>query len=234
MRWMMLMAAGLAALAMAACGGGDDEITEDEAEDIAAAALLRQSDLPGNGWQETDRDNFEEDEDDFPDTDACNQLNDLFQDLKDEGDDPLAETNVNYAREEEPISLEVEASVAVHATTAKRIDLQERGDDVFGDAGFDDCMEDFAEAAGEDIGGTGEYDRRDPSGEVPDNGFALAFAFTLRVQGQTAEVVGEMYIWQEGRAQVQLSILGTPEQVDEDLVQDIIDEAKDRVSAAQE
>jgi hypothetical protein len=234
-RWLPFVAVILV-LSAAACGSDEAKIDEDEAEDIAAAALLAETHLPGNNWVETARDDFE-DEDDFPETDACEDLNAFFEDLEDEGDEPLVMTNVTFEREpgaDEPIPFEVESEIKVHEGTAGGGDLQEQGEAILEDANFDDCMEDFAEQAGEEVGGEGEYERHDPSVDAPDNGFALAFGIKLTVQGQEFEAVGELYMWTHEHVQSQVSFLGTPGQLDEDLIEDILDEAVDRVEAAQE
>ena len=62
----------------------------------------------------------------------------------------------------------------------------------------------------------------------------MAFGIKFTVQGQEFEVVGELYMWAHEHVQSQLSFLGTPDQMDEDLIADILDEAVDRVEAAQE
>ena len=234
-RWLLVSVVSVFALAGFACSSSEDKIDEDQAEDIAEKALLAESHLPGRNWTETARDDFEE-SDDFPETDACEELNEFFEDL-DDGDEPLVATNVTFERApggDEPISFEVEAEIEVHEGTADDDDLGDKAEQLLEDAGFDDCMEDFAEQAGEDIGAVGEYERRRPSAGAPENGFAMSFIIRFTIQGEVVEAVGELYIWNDKHVQSQLSFLGTEDQMDAAPIEDILEEAADRVKAAQE
>jgi len=235
-RSLIFLLAGLAGALALACGSDEDKIDEDRAEEIAERALLAKSHLPGRNWQETARDDFEE-SDDFPETDACEELNDFFEELDEGDDEPLVVTNVTYEREQsddEPISLSIEAEIEVHEGTASDIDFQKEADRILEDAGFDECMEDFAEQAGEEIGGEGEYERRDPTAKAPEDGFAMSFAIRFILGEEEFEAVGELYIWNYKHVQSQVAFLGTEDQMDEDLIEDVLDEAADRVRAAQE
>jgi hypothetical protein len=95
-------------------------------------------------------------------------------------------------------------------------------------------MEDFAAQAGEEAGGEGQYRRREPSVDAPNDGFAMAFGIRLRVEGFEANVVGEFYIWHDEHVEASVAFIGTPEQVQEDFIEDVLEEAEDRVRAAQE
>jgi hypothetical protein len=240
MRWSVLLLPVLAASAFFACGGSEDKINEDEAEDIAEDALLRESDLPGNGWQETARDEFDDDDEDggFPDTDACEALNDLISETDDEDDDDeFAKTNVTFSREarsQAEVPFEVEAEIIVHEGTSSGDDLAEQFEEILDGADFDDCMEEFIAQTAEDAGGTGQYRRREPSVDAPDGGAALAFGFVIEIQNVRVEAVGEMYFWNEKHVESQLFLFGPPALFNEDLVEDVLDAAVERVSESQE
>jgi hypothetical protein len=236
-RWLPLFALLILPLAAFGCGGDDDDpkIDQDTAEDIAEKALLAETHLPGNNWQETARDDFAE-SDDFPETEACEELNEFFEDL-DDGDEPLAATNVTFERAptgDAPIPFEVEAEIEVHEGTSEDINLGEEAEQLLEDANFDDCMEDFVAQVADEIGAEGEYERRDPGEDAPGDGFAMSFVMRLTLQGQEFEAVGELYIWNDQHVQSQISFIGTEGQMQTAPIGDILDEAEDRVRAAQE
>ena len=236
MRWPFVLALSVGLAPVFACGGGGDKISEEEAQDIADAALLVIGDLPGNGWEETARDEADEDDSNFPDTDACEALNELISE-EDDDDGELVTTNVTFGRaprNQAETALEVQAELVVHEGTAEDRDLADEFAEILEESQFNECMEDFLQQTAAEIGGRGEYRERDPSADPPRNGAALAFEFSLEAQGARFEAAAEMYFWNRGHVESQLFLFGPPELMKADFIEEVLEKAEDRVNEAQE
>lgn len=122
--------AAVATLALACGGGGDRELTAEQAETIALAALLTESDLPNADWTVTDDAPEEPGDDDlFASVPACRELSATFDALSgNAADDDLELASHSRAFESavgELVTREVESSVTVNSDPESVADILE-------------------------------------------------------------------------------------------------------------
>jgi hypothetical protein len=254
-----LFFATAAAAVLVACGGGGDDnktfFEVDSADDAAHAAMFGPSDLPGSGWEITERD-AEDDGDDGFDFEAaaknepsCSSFNDLsklsaaggiFGGGDDDEDEPVGRAQIELTR--------TVAGGTLPTTAELEVEIQETVADVSGgwkivkgfleSEDFGDCManvittmfESEESLNGIEIKMTPEK----ALASAPQDGASMAFNFTMTVpRVLTIDARMEMYMWPYGNAENSIQIMGEKNAITKSLVEDILKAADAKVVQAE-
>ena len=260
-RWAAALG-GLVLIGAVACGGGDDSdgggtgssggrgnngafIEPANADKAAHAAMLATSDLPGNGWEVTGRDEFDDSDDDNEFVSAmegvreCETLSGLASLeglLGDEDDDPAGRANVSLERANAnaplPTSIEVEVEIAEDASN-----VQGSWSLVKQIIGGDDTANCMVAALNkmfkEEIGFQATVTRGKASATPPQNGASMAFNIKLSVAGQTLDMAMEMYFWPYANAEAQVMFSGPGGSLNSNLVGETLKKVDSKLVAAE-
>jgi hypothetical protein len=242
-------------LVVAACGGDDNDETffeVEQADQSAHAALLGGPDLPGSGWEATERDEPEDDSFDFEEAArneaACSTFNDLAALSKaggifGGGDDsePAGRAQVKHERGAagQVLPTSVEMEVEILPTVAEVQGPWQTVKTILESDDFKGCMSQVisglfqTETAGTGIEMT-FAPRPSSSVSPPQDGAAVAFQMMVRVPPVVnISAVMEMYMWPFANAGVTLIVLGTGEQVTAEFVGDLLESADGKVVQAE-
>ncbi len=227
-------AVGLLALG-AACGGGDDKLPYDpeNADDIAHDAVLTEEDLEKFGLELVAEDEFDDEDLEFGDTDTCSRITASIEDLRDD----LVDKREGRARNEFEASggnvpFAVTSTVNIFSETDIVDDTLEAYTDIVEGDDIEDCFREIFEetAAGFDI----EIETVDSAARPPTNGASRAIAIKVSGQGETIEVLTEVYVWSAGNAGVTLTFTGERGEIDDDLIAQIVELQENRLEDAAE
>ena len=254
-----IVAALALALLVSACGGEDDDVADDgprfdpaRADELAHAALIGTSNLPGSGWEIAAEDDFDDDGDDGDEflqfaeqEESCQHITDLaaLGDIMGGDDDedlPLGRAKVEFERDAGPMDIpsSVEVEIEIEETVA---DIQGGWGIARSILGSEDTSECFRALMGavlaEESDGLFEVSLEsiDPPADPPGDGVALAFRMEIEISGLAAfEAVMGLYMWPYSNAGIQVMIIGSEEELEPDDFAAILDSVDSMVRAAGE
>jgi hypothetical protein len=249
------LAASLGLVAMACDGGGGDDPAFDPegGDQVAAAALPDAQDMPGEGWEVTDESSGPEEEDagpsfeeiagDEPECDHITQLGALGALFSDAGDDEatvgVASRDLAQSNSDLVIPTSVSFEVEILETVGDAQDGWDVAKEIFEDDRTGTCFEAIfpelianEEDAPEGIKYT--LTAREPSTEAPNNGAGMAFDLALEYRGAEFTAALELYLWPYSNAGVTITFIGTPDNIDAELIDAVLEAADERVKASAE
>ncbi len=207
------------------------------ADELAHAAMIEAGALPGERWEITGNDEFEEGgvvgdiEGSAP---SCAGITEESERLIGVAETARAgRSNRQFSRPGPDPNLDVETEVLVTLDVMKDADtvasLVSDYRDLFGDDGLGTCLSDtLRESIGEDEG-TATLEVVTPQAEAPDGAVTLAFVINVT----SAEINGvlryELYAWQAGNAMATAVVRGQADDIDRDLAQAAVDAMTDSV-----
>jgi hypothetical protein len=242
-------------LVVAACGGDDnDEIffEVEQADQSAHAAMVGGPDLPGSGWEVTERDEPDDGSFDFEEAArneaACSTFNDLAALSKaggifGGGDDsePAGRAQVMLERGAagQVLPTSVEMEVEISPTVAEVQGPWQTAKAIVESDDFKRCVSQVISGLFQtETAGTGVEMTFAPlpaaSASPPHDGAAMAFQMMVRVPPVVnINALMEMYMWPYANAGTTLIVIGTAEQVTADLVGDLLESADGKVVQAE-
>jgi len=212
-----------------------------EDDDIAHNAMISETDLPGTGWTVVSTDEFgdsllDADETDFSDIEACQQYVDQIRDAAETADAVrTGRASKSFQRTDDLLGSSVDIEVNVYENGDAAKDLISNAKNAFDSSDFQECFREiFKGSEGEipeDI--QFELNTTDPLSDAPHDGVAQAFDLKLSAAGQTFSLHAEFYAWADDRATAFVSVLGTPDSMDAEVVQAAVGKTDEKLSDAQ-
>jgi len=245
-----------AAAVLIACGGGGDGnrtfFELDTADEAAHAAMFEPSDLPGSGWEITERDAVEDDSgfdtgaaarnepacSRFIDIAALSEAGSLFGKDDKEGRAGRAQIELTRADKTQTLPTTADLEVEILPTVSEVQDDWKPINDVLESNDFVDCMtkviitqfKSDSTFSGIDI----KLVPSKASVEAPQDGGSMAFALTLTIPGVTVlEAQIEMYLWPYANAKNSVQIMGEKNAVTKSLVESILKAADAKIVQAE-
>jgi hypothetical protein len=205
------------------CSDDGPQIDEDADQELVDEVVLTLDDLP-DGFEEQDEDDDDDDPDDF---EECEELSGVDQDEADENKVAVAGDDASFVRTDATSFTQVRATV----TTFRDADLAQRQIEAFQDDEFLACgteaMEDqFAEES-DVVDFT--LDSTSPAADG-DASFAVAMEMTT---SDGIPISMEMHGVLVDRVGITVVVVGAPDGVDDDLVDDAFDAMLERLEDAQ-
>lgn len=229
------VAAFLAGLSLAAmsCSSTDDDPTfdTDGGDQLARAMLPEPAVFPGSGWQFTETDPDESDDDDAV-AGTCEALAGGLKNLEAEVGEPAGNAAGSYtlaADDDDPsaIPVEVQVEVEIHE---ERDDVR-RGLEAFSELisgpDFEECIQEaFRQGASESDPPQGlevKFETSAPSASSPRGGAERAFLGEVSFGQQKLEFRMEMYAWRIGNAVEFVFVSGDEESITGTFVKNVLD-----------
>ena len=183
-----------------------------ELADFAAHLMvLSPEELPGDGWDTTATDKFEDSSDDIPNTQACKDSALKTKALEDN----ISSSRAGRAQVEltQNVSAkgptQVQSTADVYKTADALKGFVDANKVIYQGGAFKDCLLATFKSATNDDGIT--LKSVDPSSSAPSNGFAVAFEVNLPSIKSTMRF--EFYGWSDDNGLFSVSVNGDPSQV---------------------
>jgi hypothetical protein len=250
-----LFATAAAAALVACAGGGDGDKTffeVDSADDAAHAAMFEPSDLPGSGWEVTDRDAAEDDSgadtgeaakkepscSKFVSIVALSEPGSLFGEADRMGRLGRAQVELTKKNAAQILPITADLEVEILPTVSEVEDDWKPVKEVLDSEAFANCMAKLIVNQFESDSSLNGVDIKlvpsRASAVAPQDGRSVAFALTLSVPDvMSVEAQMEMYFWPYANAKNSVQIMGEKSVVTKSLVEDILKAADAKVVQAE-
>jgi hypothetical protein len=223
-----------------AAGNGSNSGTAD-GNTVAHNAMISATDLPGTGWTEISTDEFsgsllDVDQSDFGDTPACKTYVDKLQKAAKTADDArIGRASKTFEQPNALLGASVDIEVGVYKNSKVVDDFVSEAKNAFGSSDFDNCFREAIKSSEADVPEEVQFNLKsvNPATSAPHNGVAKAFDLELSAAGQKFSLHAELYAWADDKATAFVSIFGTPDTVDANLVKAAVSKTADKVSDAQ-
>ena len=229
----------LAVLPALACGDGDSgsstgKVTLDpkRGDELAHAAILAATDLPGSGWDVSRDDEFSDDVA-FPDTAPCGNVKTKSDQAKAQAKtDRAGRAERQYSRDSESgITTDVEVEVSVYSTVKTVTDTFKLAKDVFTGTDFMACVQDtYAEAVNEGV--KLEVKEGKLLATAPNGGVGRAIDVNLELNTDKAQIHLETYLWPFGNVGVQVTVSGDSTDLTREVVKAALAKTQAKLEAA--
>lgn len=227
---------------LAACGDSDGDtqgpvpdalFAVEDAEALAHAAMLDSADLPGDGWEVTAMDDFDDEDDgEFEEAmqnepacstiSALSGLGGIFEDDDDELPAGRAKVEFENATLDPRLPVGIKFEVEIEETVSEVQAGWGLAQEVIESEDFGACMLAVLPTAfaGEDMPEGTEIDvsLRDPSASAPNEGASMGFDMDIAVGTVQLELAIEMYMWPYGNAGISALFLGSRDALDSELI----------------
>jgi hypothetical protein len=226
----------------AGSGSGDgSEVGTAQGNTIAHNAMIATTDLPGTGWSEISTDEFGEslldvDESDLGDSPACKTYVEKVQKVAQSAEQArIGRASKTFEKSDALLGASLEVEVNVYQNSKVVNDFLGQAKDAFGASDFDNCFREGLKSNTGDIPEDVQFDLKSvsPATSAPHGGIAKAFDLELSAAGQKFSLHAELYAWGDNKATAFVSIFGTPDSVDPDVIKTAVSKTADKVSDAQ-
>lgn len=210
------------------------------ADELAHAAILDAASLPGGGWVIDATDQFEDDTD-FDSIPACHDFADHVGASGASGhhDDLAGHAKTEFKRpNSDPNSLElppsVEVEVEIYHTPGEAAVPWSVVQNIIDSPQFSDCIAAVGEQAlaGAPEGLTGGFSTAKTNIKLPQNGAQMGMKGNFKFVGLSFDLVGGVFFWTYGNAQVTTTIFGSPSAITPAFVSQVLAQVDRSVQAA--
>jgi hypothetical protein len=186
-------------------GGGSAAWDVSKADDLAHAALLQASELPGSGWTATDDDFDQHDE---PMVGACSDFDSFKKNVRSATVERAKRSLAKAGASRDDFGTEVETTVTIFKDSKTANDTLSRWKNVSSSDKFITC---FQEQLKSDVGSnaTVAIRRVNATASAPSGGSALALDVDLRAGREQLQAQTENYVWANGNAVIQINVTST-------------------------
>jgi hypothetical protein len=231
------------ATATTAGNGSDSNDSGGTADGDATAhnAMISEDDLPGGGWTVISTDEFgdsllDADDSDLSDLPSCKSYVDKINQAAEKANQSrTGRASKSFEKTDALLGASVDVEVAVYKDSKSASDLVSEAKSAFGSNDFEDCFRDVIKGSEGEVPEDVQFnlETSNPATSAPHDGVAQAFELELSAAGQTFSLHAELYAWADDKATAFVTVFGTPDTVDADLVKAAVGKVSDKVSAAQ-
>jgi hypothetical protein len=225
-------------------GNGSDSGTElgtAQGNTIAHNAMISETDLPGDAWSTIATDEFsgsflDVEGTDLGDTPACQTYVDKVQAAGQTAEAArVGRASKTFEQPNALLGASVDVEVGVYKDSKVASNLISEAKKAFDSGDFDDCFREAVKSSEGEVPEEVQFELKpvDPATDAPHDGVAKAFDLQLSASGQTFQLHAELYAWADNKATAFVSVFGTPDSIDADLVKAAVDKTSDKVGDAQ-
>jgi hypothetical protein len=235
--------AAASATATTAGSGGDSASSAGTADGnkVAHDAMIQASDLPGTGWSETSTDEFtgsilDVDESDLGNTPACNTYVEKLRKAAQAAEAArIGRASKSFEKSDALLGASIDVEVGVYKNSDVVNSFVSEAKSALGSNAFDNCFRDAIKSSEGDVPEEVLFNLKtvNPSTGAPHNGVAKAFDLELSAAGQKFSLHAELYAWADNKATAFVSIFGTPDSINADLVKAAVNKTASKVGDAQ-
>lgn len=224
-----------------ATSGGSSSTDTAKGDSTAHAALITEQDLPGTGWTVLSTDEFagsflDVEDPELVQAKACDSYVKKVTDAAKKADaSRIGRASKSFQKTDALLGASIDIEVAVYKESKVASDLIADAKGAFNSREFEDCFREIIKGSGGEIPADLQFDLKSvkPMTDAPHNGVAQAFDLEMSSAGVKFMLHTEVYAWADKNAIASVTVFGTSDSLNADLVKAAVSKTADKVSKAQ-